>query len=221
MRAVILAPFRSDDAERSRNWEIARRFWEQMELPIVEGNHDGDEFQRAQARNVAAKNAGEWEVALFVDADIILGSLEQAEAALRRADLTGAYSVAYSHLHYLTEQGTLELEEGEEPEFCESDESVANTWECCFAVRRDIFDQVGGFDERFLGWGYQVSAFYYAYATFGGRRRIQGGAYHLSHPLIDRSKDPHFPANRELCEHYRQAVDDPQAMRELLKERAG
>lgn len=218
MKAVILVPFRADGAERSRNWMIARRFWLSMGLPLYEAGNESGSFERAQSRNLAALAAGEWDVALFADADIALGSLDQADAALMRCYRTGAYTVAYSQLNYLTEGGTQELEDGVELEVCASDEWVGLTWECCFAVRRDVWDEVGGFDKRFIGYGGQGLAFFYACATFGGRERISGQAYHLAHPLTERRKDPHYEANRDLSERYRNAVDDVRAMREILRE---
>lgn len=219
MKAVILVPFRDDGAERTRNWGIARQYWARLGLPIVEGDNSGRAFERARARNVAAARAGEWDVALFADADIVLGSQEQAEAALLRSYVTGAYTVAYSSLRYVTEEITKLWEHnvgGISPAW---DEEVGLTWECCFAVRRDHFDEVGGFDERFKGYGGQVAAFFYAYATFAGRERIDGIAYHLAHPLVDRSKDQHFEDNKKLAEKYKGAVDNPRQMRSVLNER--
>ena len=191
-----------------------------MDLPIFEGNNSGRIFERARARNVAAANAGDWDVALFADADIVLDSREQAEAALMRSYLTGAYTVAYSTMRYVTEESTAQWEKSVgsmgTPEW---DEEVGRTWECCFAIRRDYFDKVGGFDERFKGYGGQVAAFFYAYATFAGRERIEGLAYHLNHPLVDRSDDPTFEENVQLAERYKKAVDDPTAMTAMLAER--
>lgn len=220
MKAVILVPFRPDLGERSRNWSIARQYWARMDLPIFEGNNSGRIFERARARNVAAANAGNWDVALFADADIVLDSREQAEAAIMRSYLTGAYTVAYSTMRHVTKAGTQAWEKSPglmgDPEW---DEEVGLTWECCFAVRRDIFDEVGGFDERFRGYGSQVAAFFYAYATFGGRARIDGLAYHLNHELVDRSKEKHFEENQILAERYLAAVDNTRAMRKILEER--
>jgi hypothetical protein len=219
MKAVVLVPYRSDKGPRARNWRHACKQWNMMGLPVYTADAGSREFQRAAARNEAARAAGAWDVALFADADILLSSIEQAEAAIMRTYLTGAYTVAYSELHYLTELGTQEAIHGHHPLVCESNEIVTLTWECCFAVRRDIWDFVGGFDERFLGWGGQGIAFFYAYATFGGRERISGQAFHMAHPLVDRTKDPHFPANGKLCERYRAAVDNREAMLKILEER--
>jgi glycosyltransferase involved in cell wall biosynthesis len=218
MKAVILVPWRTDNGPRARSWANVRENLATVGVPIVEGNNIGRVFERARARNIAADNAGEWDVALFCDADI-LAPRQCIEAALMRSYLTGAYVVVYSHLRYLTRQGTEERLNGRYPEECETDEETSLTWECAFAVRRDIWDEIGGFDERFRGWGHQVAAFFYAYATFGGRSRINGIAYHLDHPLVDRSLEPNFQANAERAERYKAAVDDPQGMRKILEER--
>jgi glycosyltransferase involved in cell wall biosynthesis len=220
MKAVILVPFRTDNAERQANWDNVHKNLATLGIPIVEGDNKGRVFERARARNVAAELAGNWDVALFCDADILVPR-DQLEAALMRSYLTGAYVVAYSHLHYLTRKGTEQRLRGggvnSHPEFCESDEMVGLTWECAYAVRRDIWDTVGGFDERFRGYGGQVAAFFYAYATFGGRSRINGNAYHMDHPLVDRSKEKHFQDNCDLTATYLAAVDDIPAMREVLR----
>lgn len=217
MKAVILVPWQTDNSHRARNWNTARASWLDLGWPIVTGT--SSPFDRTRARNAAAEEAGNWEVALFADADIVLDSLSQAHKAVTTAYENGWYTVAYSELHYLTEQGTMDLCMRRPAFYCESNEQVANTWECCFAVRRDYFDQVGGFDERFQGWGGQVAAFFYAYATFAGRERIAGDAYHLAHPLVDRDADPHFRANCLLADRYRAAVDNKDKMHRLLEER--
>lgn len=223
MKAVILAPFRPGP-ERSRNWKIAQSFWSRLGLPIYTADTWHKEpFERSIARNRAAELAGSWDVALFTDADVFLADPSYAEAAIMRTYTTGAYTVAYTSLCYIREERVdavrKEVTHGNCPSYLDWDESVALTWECCFAVRRDTWDQVGGFDERFRGYGGQVAAFFYAYATFGGRERIPGTAYHLPHELVDRKADPNFKANTKLADRYRAAVDDVDAMRQILGER--
>lgn len=220
MKAVILVPFRPDGAERDRNWDFARKVWHELGLPIfaVDSNQ-GPSFDGANARNIAAKTAGDWDVALYADADVVLESLDQADAAIMRCYRTGAYTVAYSHLSYMTAEGTTNAIERDFISPNDWVDAIAMTWECCFAVRRDIFDQVGGFDEGFRGWGYQVQAFFYAYGTFGGRERIEGRLFHLDHPLVDRTREPHLDDNQQLAARYLSVVDDQAAMRDLLAER--
>lgn len=218
MKAVILVPYRAG-GRRTRNWRAARSFWETLGLKIVTADGMAGPFQRAHARNRAAGIAGDWDVALFTDADIVLANRQQAEAAIMRAYITGAYTVAYSTLRYLTEEGTKYVAKGGPSIQADYNESAALTWECCFAVRRDAWDKVGGFDERFRGYGGQVAAFFYSVATFAGRERINGLAFHLAHKLVDRSGDPHFVDNVALCNRYLEAVDNPRKMERMLAER--
>lgn len=220
MRAVILVPYRPDGPERARNWRIVQERWKKLlPIPTFYGDADTPQFERAHARNEASRLAGDWDVALFADADIALRNVQQVEAAIMRCYRTGAYTVAYSTLRYLTEDGTKYVSIGGDLAKADYDETVMHTWECCFAVRRDVWDEVGGFDERFHGYGGQGIAFYYAASTLAGRERITGTAFHLAHELVDRSQDPHFLKNMEICARYQAAVDDPRAMRAVLEER--
>lgn len=196
-RPVVLAAYRAC-AERRENWAQAKPFWERLGIPIVTGDKRGV-FGCAAARNAAARKAGDWDVALIVDTDIVLAHVWQAEAALQTAWLTGRYTVAHSRLVYLP--GTEE----------------AQTWESAVAVRRDLWDEVGGLDERFVGYGHQGVAFFAACGTLAGRERIEGTAFHLPHAWENRNH-PHFAANSALADRYAAAAGDPAAMRALLAE---
>jgi predicted glycosyltransferase involved in capsule biosynthesis len=220
LKPVILIPFRPAEPERERNLGIVLKWWTSTGFSIFVGDDKREKsFQRTHARNAVAREAGDWDVAIFCDADVLLASVQQAEAAMMRCYRTGAYTVCYSSLRYLNELGTKYLLKGGSAANADYEESVGLTWECCFAVRRDIWDQVGGFDERFRGYGGQVAAFFYAAATFGGRERILGNAYHLSHPLVNRKRYRNFQKNLDLAERYKKAVDNRQKMLQILGER--
>jgi hypothetical protein len=225
MRAVVLVPYRGDGGARTRNWVYVRKWLWQMGWPLMVGDTTPEDhripFERAAARNIAAKMAGEWDVALFCDADTVPERHIQAITAVQNAYDTGEYTAAHSRLCYLSETGTQQVTSGERElaEAEQRDRPIGLTWECCFAVRRDYFEKVDGFDERFVGYGGQVAAFYYAYSTYAGRARVPGDIYHLDHPLTDRDTDPNFKANCNLAERYRQAVDNHVLMDMMLEER--
>jgi hypothetical protein len=56
------------------------------------------------------------------------------------------------------------------------------SWSCAIAIRRDAWDQLGGFDERFRGWGWEDMAFQSAACSLVGHERIEGDVFHLWHP---------------------------------------
>jgi hypothetical protein len=136
MKAVILVPYSRDGADRELNWNTAHAEWMALGWPVYTGT--SEPFDRTRARNDAARRAGDWEVALFADADIILDSLSQAYKAVTTAYEHGWYTVAYSKLHYLSEQGTLDACLRKPLFYCEqSDPPVSGTWEAaslCAAI---------------------------------------------------------------------------------------
>jgi predicted glycosyltransferase involved in capsule biosynthesis len=55
-------------------------------------------------------------------------------------------------------------------------------------VPRNIFEQVGGFDEKFVGWGGEDNAFWHSCKIVSGEPlRIDGFVYHLWHEKADKS----------------------------------
>lgn len=56
------------------------------------------------------------------------------------------------------------------------------SWSCCFAIPRPGWDRLGGFDERFRGWGFEDMAFQSASVGLIGHERVEGDLFHLWHP---------------------------------------
>ena len=59
------------------------------------------------------------------------------------------------------------------------------SWSCCVAVPRSTFDDMGGFDERFKGWGFEDGAWAALVRALYPWSRIKGDMYHLSHERSD------------------------------------
>lgn len=231
MKAVIVVPYRGvgmwhEAGElRVRNWRYARDFWRLLKLPVVSGDSPvGERFDVTKARNAAVREATDshpdWEVALMADADVFLDSLEQAHIALQVAHETGAYVVAHSELWYLGPTESNHVIRGMAASSARRVQITGATWETAFAFSRELWEDVGGFDPRFRGFGHQVEAFFHACSTLAGNRRIEGRCYHLWHPYSAESPHPDLPANRELVERYWTASGDEPAMRALLAEYA-
>lgn len=209
----ICVPFRDDGAERSRNWEYLHGYWLRSGLgPLYVGDSAGAVFAAPEAKNAAVAQ-GDGDVVVVMDADMWI-AYDQIEAAAKLALRIGGYVVAHTTLFYFDDtMTTAVLRDAQVPRGAAG---VGRTWFGSFAVPRTLWDEVGGFDERFGAWGRHAAAFWEACRTLGGHDRVKGNAYHLWHP----SRGEHVTtADAELLRwRYAAADGDPAAMRSLLDE---
>lgn len=220
MRTVILVPRRADGGPRDRLWEFCRPRWEPFG-PIYEGHHDEGPFNRSAALNAAAREAGDWDIALVVDADVLI-DLSHARRALDKAARSGRVAFAHTQFRSLGSEGTERVLNG----FLGSWEplvrwSEGHTASSCLAVPRALWEIVGGFDERFRGWGWEDVAFSLACGTIAGQPdRVEGDVWHLWHPSSPHRvpDDPDHQAAGVLALRYIAARHDPDAMRALIAE---
>jgi hypothetical protein len=170
----------------------------------------------AAASNDAARQAGDWRIALYVGADFI-APLEQARQAVQTARISGQMTFAHSHLVLLDEQETEWLTNGQE--IFPGGHRHSNTFSGVLAIRRDLFDAVGGFDERFVGWGGEDIAFMCACGAIGGgNRRVRGEHWHLWHPRPDEHHE-HYAANDALMRRYMALQGNRRGMLDLIAKR--
>ena len=223
VNAAILVPRRADGGRRDALWEFTRRHWEDLGLPIVEGQSPDGPFNAAAARNEAARLAGDWEVAVVVDADTVMLDHEPVRRAIKIAAQSGQFVRPYQRYWMTDESGAATLmATGKRPGGGIRLLRPSDAHGGVNVVPRALWDTVGGYDERFRGWGSEDAAFEIACRSLGGFAQIPGEVFHLWHPLSpDRSTaDPGFQANVALRHRY-EAVRRPSMMRALLAERNG
>lgn len=221
VRAAILVPRRAGDPRRDATWEYVRAHWEAMGLPIHEGHHDEGPFNAAAARNEAARLAGDWEVAVFVDADTVMLDHSPVRKAIALAARSGQFVRPYDR-YWMTDEDSADelIRTGARPRRARRLGSGFHGG--VNVVPRRLWDDVGGYDERFRGWGWEDTAFEYACRALGGFHQLPGEVFHLWHPISgDRSSDnPQYQANIALGHRYERATRRS-AMRALLDERDG
>lgn len=221
---VLLCPRRADGGHRDRLWAHTRSFWSQLfpDWPIYEGHHDRGPFNRSAAVNRAAAEAGAWDLAVVIDADV-LPDPNGVHWAVAEALQTGGPASGFDCRLNLNQRGTeriLQGYRGSWKSFVQSKHPLCNSG--ALVVRRDLWDKVNGFDEQFVGWGYEDTAFEIALTTTAGLQLAQARAdlWHLWHPKSP-EHDPRLPgfvANRERRDRYLQAAGDPTALGVLLVE---
>lgn len=214
----IHVPFRPVTEQRARLWKACAERWTTLftEAEIHTGDSEGEPFNRSAARNQAA--AGDWLVSVFADGDVMVEGREQVDAAVAVARRTGRMVFAHTWRAGLGQDATEQVLAGADPASVGRDEWDRNTFSGCYAVPRSLWNAVGGFDERFIGWGGEDLAFMKACAALGGVDRVQGTIYHLWHPRsrAEQEEQPHYAANWALYERYLAAGRDQAAMREVL-----
>lgn len=223
-RVVILVPRRAGIEDRDRLWQFVRDWWQEghPDWPIIEGHHEVGPFNRALAINDAARAAGDWDVAVIIDADVLLDP-EAVRAGVEFAADNARMVVGYNDRVHLTPRGTESILNGYRGNWeargmvkQRHPESVSS----CVIVNRELWQRTGGFDEAFDGWGWEDVAFGVACDTFGdgGIVRMSGTLFHLWHqPSAENNpREATFKANKARGEMYKAARYDRAALRALI-----
>ena len=152
MRSVIPIPWRGGVPSREVLWDQMRPHYEGLGLEVFTGDSDPDKpFNISQARNRAAAAAGDWDVALFVDADTYIPA-SQIHKALDIAYYSSGVVMPYTmfkSMNPATGEARARVITGGANFFISGN----------IVVSRYAFDLLSGFDERFTGWGWEDGAF--------------------------------------------------------------
>lgn len=228
----FLIPFASEEPHRIESFQFnvkhLKKTWASEENTEFIGGAIGEDgiFNRSASRNVAAAMA-KGDVFVFVDADSIVDPemLQSCLIALRQSQ----WAFPYSRYVALTEEGSHQFMHHPETSLVPEDvmhifpsiETPAASVGGCVIVTRQAFELVGGYDERFIGWGFEDRAFAASLDTLiGPAYEAPGDIIHLWHPAPEEDcfGQPHLRDNQELWFRYRDA-GTKSAMVELIKER--
>lgn len=217
MKTVVLIPYRADHGYRDTLWNyLEKYYWGTLPYPVAVGMHRTGPFNRSTAINHAAAST-DWDVAVIADADTWVPA-PQLAVAIRTAADTNTLTAAFDSVVELSQPRTADLLAN--PTYPLTADVLASTYgvdrvrtadietqSSMLAISRPLWDNVGGFDEKFVGWGGEDNAFWKAAAILGGQpHRIHGPAFHLWHPPATtrehRRTDPGYRANLIRWSHY-------------------
>lgn len=221
----VVIPFVSEDGHRRAVFEYVVDRWVEAfpDCEIVVGvDSKSQPFSRSSARNDGvAKSTGE--ILAIADADTVANPefLHSAFELAHELPWVFPYRVYYNlnskHTRHLLQVRNLGILE--RPEVSQCEHAIPSVGGIFFLKRKD-FLEMGGYDERFVGWGYEDDAFYLAADTILGRHEtvVGGWVAHLWHLASnnDRFGQPAIAVNRGLYDRYFGAYGNPEKMREVI-----
>jgi hypothetical protein len=200
----LLVPYHNDHQSREVNWRWLKRYWERQ-LPgaeIVIGDDCESPFSKSVAVNCAEKRAT-GDVFVIIDADAYIKPEVILEAAFRirkaRKKHRRLWFVPYRRFFRLKESISKTILESPPdcpyeipdppPITCVFDSSGSNIGHWYGAMLqimpREAFELVGGFDERFRGWGGEDHAFMRAVDTlYWKHKTLPSQILHIWHPML-------------------------------------
>ena len=251
----ILIPFRASNKveQRTNNLRWLYRYWKEQfpraEIIIGDDKECDKPFSKSAAINNAALKAhGDVFVIVdadgFIDAESVQFCVEEIRLArIRKYKL---WFVPYRHFYRLSEKASERLlnSDPKNPEYTavlSSDDIINDTpsdaghWygALIHIVPREAFEEVGGWDERFRGWGGEDYAAMQAIDTlYAHHKTTPNNALHIWHPMIGNNGIERIVSwkerlwegqtdssiNQELGWRYNAAYGKPRIMRKLVDE---
>ena len=205
----------TDDGSRDETATMVARFAKDVDFPVTYVTHPHDQFQLARCRNegVAAARAP---YLLFLDGDCVL-SRDHVRQHLQHRTLGVTMAGDY---YYLQREVSAGIDEGAIlggdfrawPSCQERRRLIAKRIKSRFyrwlrvrsrprltggnvGIWREDFERVNGYDQNFIGWGFEDRDLQYRLCRAGVRMYSSVGwahSYHLWHP-----RDPSFVRNGE------------------------
>jgi len=261
----ILVPFHCPDKknQRAKNWEWLKRYWEYHlpEAQIVMGEDrqaiaDNTPFSKSVAVNDAARKAT-GDIFVIVDADgyIDIESVLEAAKTIRQAERKHRrlWYVPYRHFFRLTEECSKRILDSPScdpcqipcPPFdCDIQNCTGSQNSQWFGAMiqicsRKAFEIVGGWDERFRGWGGEDHAAMRAMDTlYWPHKTLPVQVLHIWHPMLsvggpsewatwqnrvwaNQTKSALMGINGKLSSDYYHANGNMKKMRKLLDKGLG
>lgn len=225
-KVSIIIPFQTDHGPRERAFKWIKRYYAAVmpEAELCVGTFDG-EISKSKAVNLAAKKATR-DIFVIADADVVYNP-KIIVKAIKLLD-EAAWVVPFTKINNIEKKGVQKLLKTKPkwPMDVKMKECTQADWLYkgfagkLIVIPRVKFERVGGFDERFIGWGGEDDAFSYAVQTLCGNIvNVEEKIYHLWHPASNYRTNPNGKANAKLRNRYKHAMGNKKEIIKLINER--
>lgn len=185
MRQQVVLPWRDAGCSyRKHHFDFLLNYYSQ-EFDVIVADNEGD-FNRSAARNFGVEQTTS-DVVVIIDADNYI-PYTQIHEAVRVATRSNNLVKPFQWFGYLTEESTAlfyELHENPVVDFEPTyvDPPQQDFTGGAYVMKKFLWQEVGGMDEGFIGWGAEDDAFHLLCKSKGIKARyVEGRDYHLYHP---------------------------------------
>ena len=191
----IIIPWRDSGCPwRRRSFQYVMRHMDPYS-PIVVDN-GANPFSRSGSKNLGAELC-ESDVVLFLDADTVIPHA-QIDAAIEKAR-GGSVVYPYTEYHSMNMRSTKNIYSGFRPTGDISQWHIDWATGGGVAMPKEVFLEIGRYDEEFIDWGMEDAAILVMARKHGiDIERIEGNCYHLWHP-----REPENDQIRANADRYR------------------
>jgi hypothetical protein len=176
------------------------------EATIYLADHDYPVFNLAASRNLGVRNAQSdgCDVVLIGDADTI-GQAAPIREALESAVLDNICHTPYTRYHMITDVSTIQFVKGRHKTIgrCRSF-LYEDACSGLYIATPETWFAMGGQDEKFVGWGFEDTAWRRAHEVIFGKLPMvhEGDAYAMYHVMQENRNGPLYNKNKAIYERY-------------------
>lgn len=185
-------------------------------VPVVLADSGHQPFSRGPSLNsgVAQSTA---RILVVCDGDTLV------EAAPLRAAVEavqdGEVHLPFTRCRMLTHEATQMVLDGGNANHAAYEREWPNSTGGVCVLTRSTWETFGGWDERFVGWGFEDIAWWCVASTLGTWHQHDGVIRHLWHPDGRGIGSQRWQAGKALCDRYTDARGNADAIRALIGER--
>lgn len=218
MTVSVLRAWRTGDPWRERIFSLTTQRWMELtgwEICTGDATHSDGFVSVSQGMNLARAHASH-DMLVIASADHLPDPVAVKEA-VEKAEQYG-WAPIFRRTTVLTKKATNLLLSGHDIDPAQHGAESAPFCTSLMAVRADVWDDVGGWDERFYGWGCEDTAFRTVLRTLYPEPGMTPTAttYALWHPKSARDR---FDSNLALLAEYQRWELQATGMREYLRRR--
>lgn len=206
----VIIPFREEDKEPSRvnSFNFIKKFWEyNYDCEVVVSDSNTTLFNRSQARNLGVDKAS-FDNLVLCDADTF-PDVTSIPTAFSKIEEGSGWVLPYVRYYRLSREFSSQVIE-EKINFISKPyydiKFVKNCWAGVICLNKTMFEQAGGYNEDYSGWGFEDYEFRDKLDKHVGRHlRLPGSVYHLWHEVEEGTTDDSstFMSNKLLYDRSR------------------